>query len=87
MRYIMPGSEDMGKKGVRSTKGQGELYDKPKKVVALSLTLDGVDGLDQMALQMGLSRSELVEQIGRRVIPVGPKASLPEKNTDSLGKK
>lgn len=57
------------KGGVRY-KGQGAFYNEAKKNVAFTLTPTGVKGLDEIASKMELSRSELVEQIGRKIIPV-----------------
>jgi metal-responsive CopG/Arc/MetJ family transcriptional regulator len=44
------------------------MYDKAKIRVNLTLTEDSIRGLDAIALQQGLSRSELVERIGRGII-------------------
>jgi hypothetical protein len=75
------------KKGGFRTKGQPALYSEMKKLVTLSMTPTALSGLDERADQMGLSRSEFVEQIGRGVIPVGSKISAPpEKDIDPLGK-
>lgn len=41
-----------------------------KEKVSLGLTQDGKAGLDCIAKEMNLSRSELVEQIGRGIIPI-----------------
>ena len=60
----------MPEKGRKKLRGQPELYDEVKGQVNLSLTATGVQGLDALAKNMGLSRSELVEQIGRGLLPV-----------------
>jgi hypothetical protein len=60
----------MPKKGQKKLRGQPEIYDEVKGQVSLSLTRTGVQGIDELATTMGLSRSEFVEQIGRRLISV-----------------
>jgi hypothetical protein len=56
----------MGKKGTRSTRGVGELYDQPKTVqVIVLLTPDGAALLNAKALEKKLSRSELIERFAR----------------------
>jgi uncharacterized protein YidB (DUF937 family) len=60
----------MSKKGQKNLRGQPEKWKQLKKRVTMSLTPKGVDGLDALASDLGLSRSELVERIGRRVIPL-----------------
>lgn len=60
----------MPEKGRKKLRGQPELYDEVKGQVNLSLTATGVKGLDELAKQMGLSRSELIEQVGRGLLPV-----------------
>lgn len=60
----------MPKRGQKKLRGQPEIYDEVKGQVNLSLTKSGVQGIDELATTMGLSRSEFVEQIGRRLISV-----------------
>jgi hypothetical protein len=60
----------MPKKGQKKLKGQLEIYDEVKSQMNLSLTPTGIRGLDSLAATLGLSRSELVERIGRRLIPI-----------------
>lgn len=60
----------MPKKGQKKLRGQPELYDEVKGQVNLSLTSTSVQGLDEQASSIGLSRSEFVEQIGRRILSV-----------------
>ncbi len=60
----------MPKRGQKKLRGQPEIYDEVKGQVNLSLTRSGVQGIDELAAAMGLSRSEFVEQIGRRLISV-----------------
>jgi len=58
----------MGKKGQKGQKDVPELYDEVKKRVNLALTPTGIDGLDAIASNLNVSRSELVERIGRRLL-------------------
>jgi hypothetical protein len=55
-------------KGHKSTRGRAEIYDEVKGTKTLSLTKTAVQGLDRQAEALGISRSELVERIGRGVI-------------------
>ena len=43
-----------------------------KKPVTMTLTPTSISGLDVIAHGLGLSRFELVERIGRGVIPIQP---------------
>ena len=67
-------------KGRKRVRGVPELYDEMKIRVNLALTPTAIDGLDALAKVRGLSRSELVEQIGRLRLPL---ASQPEPFTNS----
>lgn len=58
----------MGKKGLKGQKNVPELYDEVKRRVNLALTPTSVDGLDAIAASLDVSRSELVERIGRGMI-------------------
>lgn len=58
------------KKGGARIKGQPAIYDEFKKNVIVALTPTGLVGLDSLASEFGLSRSELIERIGRRIIPL-----------------
>lgn len=60
----------MPRKGQKKLRGQPEIYSEVKGQVNLSLTKSGVQGIDELATTMGLSRSEFVEQIGRRLISI-----------------
>lgn len=55
----------MAKKGHKSMRNQPEIYDQIKKSRSVALTDDGWTGIDKLAKQKGLSRSEFIEQIGR----------------------
>jgi hypothetical protein len=55
----------------RSRRGQGQYYAEPKKPTIVGLTPTAVEQLDELAAEFQLSRSEFIEQIARRLIPVG----------------
>lgn len=57
-------------KGLKSTRGQPEHYDSLKKCVSVGITKNAVDGLDQLSHERGISRSELIERIGRGLIKI-----------------
>ncbi len=65
-------------KGKKTSQGYPELYDEVKKRVNLSLTPTAIAGLDKLSQEFNLSRSELVEQIGRGLIPLAEQRSLSE---------
>jgi len=46
-------------------RGQPEVYDELKKIVSVSITPTAKAGLDQLSEQLNISRSELIERIGR----------------------
>lgn len=60
----------MGKKGQKGYRGQPDMYDEVKGRYNMTLTPTAVKGLDALASSMNLSRSELVEQFGRGLIPI-----------------
>ncbi|MFP4410974.1 ribbon-helix-helix domain-containing protein [Coleofasciculus sp.] len=62
----------MSKKGRKRIKGEPALYEEMKGRVNVSLTPKAVSGLDELATQMGLKRSELIEMIGRKAFTVIP---------------
>jgi metal-responsive CopG/Arc/MetJ family transcriptional regulator len=49
-------------------KGRPESWGEPKQRVNMSLTPTAIKQLDELAQQRDLSRSELVERIGRGII-------------------
>ncbi len=71
-------------KGQKKLKGVPELHDEVKKRVNLSLTPTAIAGLDKLSQELNLSRSELVEQIGRGLIPLAEQRSLSEEFVISL---
>lgn len=59
----------MGKIGIRSQRNVGEIYPQKKSErVCLSLTPDGLRGLNELAIAYGISRQELIERIGRKLL-------------------
>jgi hypothetical protein len=67
----------MGKKGVCSKRGQGEIYSEPKsQPVYVLVTPTAAAGIDMLAKLYGLSRSEFLEQIGRGTLKVFPGANF-----------
>ena len=60
----------MSKKGQKNLRGKPEKWDELKKRVNITLTPTSINGLDALATSLGISRSELVERIGRGVIPI-----------------
>ncbi|MBW4639122.1 MAG: hypothetical protein KME05_12970 [Gloeocapsa sp. UFS-A4-WI-NPMV-4B04] len=60
----------MARKGGKRSKGEPAFYDEMKRRVNIALTPTGVNGLENLAEAWGLSKSELVEQIGRGIIPL-----------------
>ncbi|MBD2158891.1 CopG family transcriptional regulator [Leptolyngbya sp. FACHB-16] len=55
----------------QSRKGLGQYYSEPKKPTMIGLTPTAVEQLDKLAAEFHLSRSEFIERIARRMIPVG----------------
>jgi hypothetical protein len=51
-------------------RGKPDIWDEVKRHVAVALTPTGVRGLDAVAAEMNLSRSELIERIGRGLFKV-----------------
>jgi hypothetical protein len=68
----------MGKKGQKGQKNVPELYDEVKRRVNLAITPTGIEGLDAIASELGVSRSELVERIGRGLISLNLNPSIKE---------
>ena len=61
----------MPKKGQKSLRGQPELWSEIKRRYTIILTASGANSLNASAASLGLpSRSELVEQIARGIIPI-----------------
>ena len=70
-------------KGRKSTKGVGDLYEAPKTRISLMVTEDALKALDQMAKELDISRSELVERFGRGTIQLQPQEQPAKKRKRS----
>jgi hypothetical protein len=57
-------------KGRKRVRGVPQLHEELKKRVSIALTPTGIQGLDALAARQKISRSELVERIGRGLISV-----------------
>ncbi len=70
-------------KGKKSTKGVGDLYESPKTRISLMVTEEALKALDQMAKELGVSRSELIERFGRGIIQLPQQEQLSKKRKRS----
>lgn len=61
------------RKGVKSMRGQPEVYDELKKIVSFSITPTARTGLERLSEQLNISRSELIERIGRGLLTIAEK--------------
>ncbi len=68
------------KKGVKSQRGIPQIHEEVKKKISVSVTPSAINGLDSLARQYQLSRSELIEQIGRGSIGL----TVPDDSTKSI---
>jgi hypothetical protein len=57
-------------KGTKSMRGQPEMYDELKKAVSFAITPAAQLGLTRLSQQLKISRSELIEQIGRGLLTI-----------------
>jgi metal-responsive CopG/Arc/MetJ family transcriptional regulator len=57
----------------KGTLGIPDLWDEVKRKVSMTLTPTAIKGLDELASVEGISRSEFVERIGRRIFAVNTK--------------
>ncbi len=64
----------MAKKGFQNKRGIPELWDELKTRVNISLTPTAIKGLDELANAEGMSRSDFVERIGRKIFTVNTKS-------------
>ena len=62
--------EGMPRKGHKSRAGVGDLYDEPKEKLNLTVTPSAKEGLEEKAKLLGISKSELIERIGRGELKV-----------------
>lgn len=58
--------------GIKSLRGVPEMYDELKKPTTVALTPTAIAGLDEISKAMGISRSELVERLGRKTLELNP---------------
>lgn len=56
------------RKGIKSTRGQPEHYSEIKKCVSIGITPTALTGLDELSQELAISRSEMIERIGRGLI-------------------
>jgi hypothetical protein len=56
--------------GKKSMRGQPEIYSELKKIASFSLTPTAIEGLKQLSSQLNISRSEVLERIGRGVFTI-----------------
>jgi hypothetical protein len=57
----------------KRVKGEGVFYDERKKQISMSLTPTALTRLDIIAEEAGLSRSEFLERVLRRLIEFPPR--------------
>lgn len=67
-RIREPREKKISRQGLKSLRGQPEAYDELKKIVSVSLTPTAIEGLNNLSRAYMISRSELIERIGRDVI-------------------
>jgi hypothetical protein len=58
------------RKGLKSMRGQPEIYNELKKITSFSITPTAQLGLKQLSEQLNISRSELIERIGRGLLTI-----------------
>jgi hypothetical protein len=58
------------RKGVKSMRGQPEIYNELKKITSFSITPTARLGLKQLSEQLNISCSELIERIGRGLLTI-----------------
>jgi len=63
-----PREKKIIRKGLKSRRGQPESYNELKKIASVSLTPTALAGLDELSRQYMISRSELLERIGRGIL-------------------
>lgn len=69
------------RKGVKSMRGQPEIYNELKKITSFSITPTAQSGLKQLSEQLNISCSELIERIGRGLFTINElKTEVEEKS-------
>jgi hypothetical protein len=58
------------RKGMKSMRGQPEVYDELKEIVSFSITPTARTGLALLSEQLSISKSELIERIGRGLLTI-----------------
>jgi hypothetical protein len=58
------------------------MYGEVKKPLTVSVTPTAVAGLNEQAKEFGISRSELIERIGRRLLVISNFAAQPKATGD-----
>ncbi|WP_190571063.1 hypothetical protein [Nostoc parmelioides] len=58
------------RKGVKSMRNQPEIYDELKKIVSFSITPTANSGLAKISEKLCISKSELIERIGRNLLTI-----------------
>ncbi|MBD2365399.1 hypothetical protein H6G36_30370 [Anabaena minutissima FACHB-250] len=56
------------RKGIKSRRGQPEHYSETKNGVCIGITKTALAGLDELSQERAISRSEMIERIGRGLI-------------------
>jgi len=69
-------------KGKKSMRGEPEMYEQIKQCVSHAITLKAKEGLEILSKELGISRSEVVEQVGRGILRCYELESLYEKHSD-----
>lgn len=69
--------------GVKSMRGQPEMYDELKKIVSVSITPTAKAGLAELSAARNISLSELIEQIGRQKISLSDPHDLNHQTSQS----
>jgi hypothetical protein len=69
------------RKGMKSMRGQPEIYNELKKITSFSITPSAKLGLKQLSEQLNISCSELIERIGRGLFTIAElKTEVEEKS-------
>lgn len=61
-------------------RGQPEIYDELKEIVSISVTPTARAGLDRLSEQLNISRSELIERVGRGLLTIAELTTQVEPN-------
>jgi hypothetical protein len=61
----LPHQKKKARKGLKSMRGTPEYYSELKNRISVCVTATACQGLDEISHQLEISRSELIERIGR----------------------